>query len=186
MGKVLVHEFTTLDGVIDAPTWTSDYPFDSQFGVAIGAIMGVCEAILLGRRTFEEFAPAWSGRTSAEDPGAPFMNDTPKYVVSSTLENPEWANSSVLGPYQRSAIQQLKDRVDGGIYVSGSGTLVRAMLADGLVDELHLFVYPLSLGSGRRLFPEGGPRLGFQVADAETFDSGVVHLTLEALTHPVS
>ena len=106
------------------------------------------EAILLGRNTYEMFAPVWSTRTAEDDPGAPFFNDTPKYVVSSTLQSADWKNSSVLGPYSASVIRELKDRVDGSIYVSGSGTLVRALLADGLVDELHLFVFP-----GRRASP---------------------------------
>ena len=180
MGTILVHEFTTLDGVIDAPTWTFDYPFDPQMGVAIGSVMGACQAILLGRRTYEEFAPAWSGR-SADEPGAPFMNDTPKYVVSGTLDQADWSNSTVIGAYSPDSVRRLKDQVEGGIYVSGSGTLVRAMLTDGLVDEIHLFVFPLTLGAGQRLFPQGGPRLGFRTSDAETYDSGVVHLTLGVL-----
>jgi dihydrofolate reductase len=137
MGGIAVHEFITLDGVIDAPTWTFDYPQDPKMGAAIGEIMGASKAILLGRQTYEEFMPAWSGRTAEEDPGAPFMNESPKYVVSATLESAEWEHSTVLGPYSAEAIRSLKDRIDGGIYVSGSGTLVRAMLADGLVDELH-------------------------------------------------
>ena len=91
------------------------------------------------RRTYELFAPAWSTRTAADDPGAPFINDTPKYVVSSTLRSADWRNSSVLGRTGPRPIGDLKRRVDGGIYVSGSGTLVRAMLADGFVDELHLY-----------------------------------------------
>ncbi|MGH2930826.1 MAG: dihydrofolate reductase family protein, partial [Solirubrobacteraceae bacterium] len=85
MGTISVHEFITLDGVIEAPSWTFDYPFDPRMGEAIGGVMGASRAILLGRRTYEQFAPAWSGRTAADDPGAPFMNDTPKYVVSSML-----------------------------------------------------------------------------------------------------
>src|ERR1039458_4418541 len=85
MGTIAVHEFITLDGVIDAPTWTFDYGFDPKMGEAIGAIMGSSTAILLGRRTYEEFVPAWSGRTAEQDPGAPFMNDSPKYVISSFL-----------------------------------------------------------------------------------------------------
>lgn len=144
MGKIAVHEFITRDGVIEAPAWTRGYAFDPMMGGAIGMIMASSKGILLGRRTFQEFAPAWSGRTAAEDPGAPFMNDTPKYVVSATLQNADWNNSSILGPYSSDTIRELKARVDGNLYVSGSGTLVRAMLADGLVDELHLFVYPWS------------------------------------------
>jgi dihydrofolate reductase len=124
------------------------------------------------------FAPAWSGRTVDEDPGAPFFNDTPKYVVSSTLTSAdEWQNSTVLGGYDAQAVRQLKDRTDGGIYISGSGTLVRALLADGLVDELHLLVYPIVLGRGARLFPEGTPRTPLALAAQETFENGVLHLT---------
>jgi dihydrofolate reductase len=176
MGKILIHEFITLDGVVDEPSWTRDYSFDPRMGEAIGAMMGSCEALLLGRRTYELFAPTWSGRTAAEDPGAPFMNESPKYVVSSTLQNADWSNSTVLGPYRADAIRSLKDQVSGSIYVSGSGTLVRAMLADGLVDELHLFSYPLTLGTGQKLFPDGGPAAKFALAATAAYDSGVVYL----------
>jgi dihydrofolate reductase len=177
MGRILVHEFTTLDGVIDAPTWTFDYPFDPRMGEAIGGLMGSSAALLLGRRTYEEFAPAWSKRTAEDDPGAPFMNDSSKYVVSATLQNADWNNSTILGAYDAAAIRSLKDRIDGNIYVSGSGTLVRAMLADGLVDELHLFVFPLVLGDGRRLFSEGDPAAKFALAGAETYESGVLYVS---------
>ena len=176
MGKISVHEFISLDGVIDAPTWTFDYPYDPKMGEAIGAVMGSSKAILLGRRTYEEFAPAWSPRTAEEDPGAPFMNETQKYVVSATLQVAEWQNSKVLGPYSAEAVRELKDRVDGSIYVSGSGTLVRAMLGDGLVDELHLFVFPLALGDGPRLFAEG-QQVKFALAGSQAFSNGAVHLT---------
>ena len=177
VGKIAVHEFITLDGVIEEPTWTMDYPFDPKMGEAIGGIMGSSKALLLGRRTFEMFAPAWSGRTAAEDPGAPFMNESPKYVVSATLQSADWSNSTILGPYQADAIRDLKDQVDGDIYVSGSATLVRAMLADGLVDELHLFVFPLALGAGQRLFADGGAAAKFRLAGTEAYESGVLHLT---------
>jgi dihydrofolate reductase len=177
MGEILVHEFITLDGVIESPTWTADYPFDPKMGEAISRVMGSSEALLLGRRTFEMFAPAWSARTAEEDPGAPFMNESPKYVISATLENAEWKNSSILGPYDAEAIGELKGRLDGNIYVSGSGRLVRAMLADGLVDELHLFVFPVTLGSGERLFAAGDAKTIFTLAETETYESGVVHLT---------
>ena len=177
MGIIAVHEFMTLDGVIDTPSWTADYPFDPKMGEAIAGIMGTGGAILLGRNTYEMFAPAWSTRTADEDPGAPFMNDTPKYVVSATLQHADWKNSSVLGPYRADAIRDLKNRVNGRIYVSGSATLVRALLADGLVDELHLFVFPLALGSGLRLFADGGAPVKLALAGSEAYDSGVLHVT---------
>jgi dihydrofolate reductase len=176
MGKILVHEFISVDGVYESPSWTMDYAFDPKMGEAIGGIMGSAEGLLLGRRTFEMFAPAWSGRTAEEDPGAPFMNESPKYVVSSTLESADWNNSKIIGPYSEETIQGLKEQVSGDLYVSGSGTLVRAMLADGLVDELHLFVYPVALGAGERLFVDGGPAAKFTLAQAEPYESGVVHL----------
>ncbi|MFL5893990.1 MAG: dihydrofolate reductase family protein [Thermoleophilaceae bacterium] len=180
MGRIAVHEFVALDGVFEDPRWTVDFPFDPKMGEAIGAVMGASKAILLGRRTYEQFAPSWSGRTAEDDPGAPFMNESPKYVVSATLQDADWNNTTILGPYSPDAIRSLKDRIDGNIYVSGSGTLVRAMLADGLVDELHLFVYPVVLGSGARLFADDGSGAKLAFGGAESYDSGVVHLTYEA------
>src|SRR3954470_24832354 len=145
MGRIAVHEFVSLDGVYENPSWTFDFGFDPQMGEAIGKLTGHDTAILLGRRTYEMFEPAWSTRTAEDDPGAPFFNESRKYVVSSTLENPTWNNSRVLGPYDPDAIRRLKDDV-GDLYVSGSITLVRALLADGLIDGLHLFQYPLTRG----------------------------------------
>jgi dihydrofolate reductase len=138
--------------------------------------MGSSKAILLGRRTYEQFAPAWSERSAEEDPGAPFMNESPKYLVSATLRNADWNNSTIVGAYSPDAIRAVKDGVDGGIYVSGSGTLVRALLADDLVDELHLFVFPLALGGGQRLFDEGGLKAKFELVAAEPYANGAVHL----------
>src|ERR687890_1852745 len=159
MGAIHVHEFMSLDGVIDAPTWTFDYGFDPKMGEAIGAATKRSRGILLGRTTYEMFEPAWSTRTVEDDPGAPFFNDTTKYVVSGTLTEATWRNSEIVGPYDPDAIRRLKGEVGGHLYVSGSGTLVRGMLADGLVDGLHLFVYPLTRGSGPRLFEPGEPPL---------------------------
>jgi dihydrofolate reductase len=176
MGAIHVHEFMSLDGVIDAPTWTFDYGFDPQMGEVLGAVTDRCRGILLGRKTYEMFEPAWSTRTVEDDPGAPFFNDTTKYVVSGTLTEGTWRNSEILGPYDPEAIRRLKDEVDGDVYVSGSITLVRALLADGLIDELHLFVYPLTRGSGPRLFPEDAApsKLGFGTSDS--YENGVVYL----------
>jgi dihydrofolate reductase len=166
----------TLDGVIDAPTWTFDYGFDPKMGEAIGAVTARSGGILLGRTTYEMFEPAWSTRTVEDDPGAPFFNDTTKYVVSGTLTDATWRNSELVGPYDPTTIRSLKDRVDGDLYVSGSATLVRAMLADGLVDGLHLFVYPLTLGAGPRLFPEDAPPSKLELATSQAYDNGVVYL----------
>src|SRR5437763_914263 len=118
MGRIVVHEFTTLDGVIDNPAWSMEYGFDPKMGRAIGQIMQGCKALLMGRTTYGLFAPTWSSRTAQEDPGAPFMNESPKYVVSATLANPEWSNTTVLGAYNAEAICSLKESVDGDIYVS--------------------------------------------------------------------
>jgi dihydrofolate reductase len=175
MGAIHVHEFMSLDGVIDTPVWTAEYGFDPGMGAVIGAVTERCRGILLGRTTYEMFEPAWSTRTVEDDPGAPFFNDTTKYVVSSTLTTATWRNSEIVGPYDPDAIRRLKDEV-GDLYVSGSGTLVRAMLADGLVDELHLFVYPLTRGSGPRLFPEDAAPSTLALAASESYENGVVYL----------
>jgi dihydrofolate reductase len=175
MGNITVHEFMTLDAIVDTPTWTADYGFDPRMGEAIGAMTSSAEAILLGRETFEMFAATWPNRSAEDDPGAPFFNDTPKYVVSGTAESFEWSNSHVLGPYDPAEIRSLKERTEGNLYVSGSITLVRALLADGLVDELHLFVYPLALGAGKKLFAEG-TTTKLKLSSAENYDNGIVHL----------
>jgi dihydrofolate reductase len=182
MGAIRVHEFMSLDGVIDTPTWTADYGFDPRLGAAISALMAPCRGILLGRKTFAMFEQAWPTRTADEDPGAPFFNDTTKYVVSSTLANPAWRNTQVVGPYDRDRLRRLKDEVDGDLYTSGSGQLVRAMLAGGLVDELHLFMYPLTRGTGPRLIGEGTAE-SFALAGCESYDNGVVYLTYHYQGH---
>ena len=172
----------SLDGVIDAPTWTFDYGFDPRMGEVLGDVTGRCAGILLGRTTYEMFEPAWSTRTVEDDPGAPFFNDTTKYVVSSTLTTGTWRNSKIVGPYDPETIRGLKDEVDGDLYVSGSGTLVRALLADGLVDGLHLFVYPLTRGPGPRLFPKDAAPAKLSLAATESYDNGVVYLSYRPQT----
>src|SRR3712207_1988375 len=146
-------------------------------GETLGAITGASTGILLGRTTFEMFAPAWSTRTVEDDPGAPFFNDTPKHVVSSTLGDAEavWRNSTSIGGYDPDRIRALKEQ--GDLYVSGSATLVRALVADGLVDELHLYVYPVAVGEGIRLFPEGASRTPLALLGVESLSNGVAHLT---------
>jgi dihydrofolate reductase len=175
MGAIRVHEFMSLDGVIDEPTWAFEYGFDPKMGETIATATAGSRGILLGRRTYEMFEPAWAQRTVEDDP-TPFFNDTTKYVVSGTLATATWRNSQILGPYDPDVIRRLKDEVDGDLYVSGSGTLVRAMLADDLVDELHLFIYPLTRGAGPRLFPESAAPVKLALAANASFDNGVVYL----------
>ena len=182
MGVIKVHEFMSLDGVIDAPTWTFEFGFEPRLGKAIAAAMEGCRGILLGRTTYEMFEPAWSQRTAEDDPGAPFFNETTKYVVSGTLTATRWQNSQILGRYAPAAIRSLKGEVDGDLYVSGSGTLVRAMLADGLVDDLHLFMYPLTRGTGPRLFGDDAAPHKMTLAASESFDNGVVYLNYRVQT----
>lgn len=177
MAEIRVHEFTTLDGVIDAPTWASNFDFDPKMGEAIASIMGGCKGILLGRNTYEMFEPAWSVRTAADDPGAPFMNDTTKYVVTSTLKATTWRNSEIVDGYSADAIRRLKDGVGGDLYVSGSGTLVRALLADGLVDALHLFVFPVTVGAGSRLFTDATGAAGWSLSASVAYSSGVLYVS---------
>ncbi len=179
MGTIKVHEFTTMDGVVDAPTWTFDYGFPKDLAAAIDALTASASGILLGRTTFEVLAPAWSSRTVKDDPGAAFFNGTRKYVVSSTLSDAEamWSNSTVIGGYTSARLRALKRQVAAGLYVSGSARLVRALLTDGLVDELHLFVYPVAVGSGIRLFPEGRADLPLSLLDARCLSNGVAYLT---------
>jgi dihydrofolate reductase len=176
MGRILVHEFMSLDGVIDTPTWTFEFGFDPRMGETLAAVTGDCQGILLGRTTYQMFEPAWSHRTVEDDPGAPFFNDTMKYVVSGTLTAADatWQNSEIVGAYEAGRILALKDEV-GDLYVSGSGTLVRGLVADGLADELHLFMYPVTRGGGPRVFPDGVEGR-FELAPVEQYSNGVVHL----------
>lgn len=174
MSTIRAHEFVSLDGVYEDPSWTQPFGFTDAMGQTIGALTASSSALLLGRRTWQMFAPAWSQRTSEDDPGASFFKESTKYVVSSTLSSTEeWQNSTVVGGYDTRTIRGL----DGDLYVSGSGTLVRALIADGLLDELHVFVYPVVLGRGARLFPEQTPKTTLSLAGHEAYDNGVVHLT---------
>lgn len=176
MATIAVHEFIALDGVFESPSWTFDYGFDPKMGDTLTAITNRADTILLGRKTFEMFAPAWRDRTVEEDPGAPFFNETEKVVVGTDVPTSEWANSTSLGPYDPERIRRLKEEREGVIYISGSGQLVRALLADGLVDELHLFVYPLALGEGEKFWGDGVDHTRLALKGQDVYDNGVVHL----------
>ena len=176
MGEIHVHEFMSADGVIDAPVWTFEYGFPEKQAEVLGALTSRSSGILLGRVTYQMFEPAWSTRTADEDPGAPFFNDTTKYVVSGTLTEGTWRNSEIVGAYDPDRIRRLKEESDGDLYVSGSVTLVHAMLEDGLIDGLHLFMFPLTRGGGPRLFAEDATPKKLSLEASDRYDNGVVYL----------
>lgn len=176
MTTIRAHEFISLDGVFESPGWTMEFGFDADMGETLAAITGASDAILLGRVTHEMFAPAWRGRTVDDDPGAPFFNDTEKFVVGEREPAEEWANTTRLGAYDAAQLRDFKESRHGDIYISGSGRLVRGLIEDELLDELHLFVYPIALGAGQRLFAD--QRSTFEVAESEIYANGVVHLCL--------
>lgn len=179
MRKVIASEFISLDGVTEAPEkWHFPY-FNEEMGEAIGAAMDQADAMLIGRVLYEEWAAHWPSQSPEEKPVAARMNGVRKYVVSTTLEEPlEWQNSTLIqGDRFAEEISGLKQQTGGDISVSGSGTLVRSLLKEQLVDELRLIVHPVVVGSGKRLFEDGGDRIGLGLADSRTFSKGVVYLT---------
>jgi dihydrofolate reductase len=176
MGTIRAHEFISLDGVFEDPSWTFEFGFDPAMGETLGAITGDSELILLGRRTHEMFAPAWRDRTVEDDPGVPFFNETEKVVVGNQEPAEQWSNTTRFGAYDAQGLRELKESREGGIYVSGSGQLVRGLITVGLLDELHLFVFPIALGAGARLF--GDELARFELTDSQVYANGVVHLCL--------
>ncbi|HET6830599.1 MAG TPA: dihydrofolate reductase family protein [Solirubrobacterales bacterium] len=169
--KLTATFFVSLDGVVEAPQdWHFPY-FDEEMGNAIGAAMGSADAMLCGRVTYEEWAAFWPG---ADNEMAAYMNETPKYVASRTLDEVEWQNSHLLAGDVPAAVAELKQQAGKDIVISGSATLTRSLLREGLVDELHLMIHPVVVGAGANLFPNGD-RHTLELADSTTFETGVVH-----------
>ena len=175
MRKIVAGLFITLDGVAEIPEeWMGPY-FTPELGQAIGSMMAAQDAMLLGRVTYEMFAAHWPNQTGDM---ADTMNGTPKYVVSGTLESADWKNSTLIPAASAFAeIAELKQQPGQNIGMTGSGTLVSSLLREGLLDELHLFVFPLVAGSGQRLFTGSGDKLPLKLLDSATYKSGVVHST---------
>ena len=184
MGKLVVTEFITLDGVVKDPGgaekdefprggWAFDFDQGAEGGKFKLDELMAADAQLLGRRTYEGFAKAWP---TVEGTGAfgEKMNAMPKYVVSSTLTDPTWNNTTVIG---LDDVPGLKEQYDGDVLVAGSAQLVRGLLERGLVDELRLMVFPTALGAGLRLFADDADRSDFQLVDAKQADD-VAILTL--------
>jgi dihydrofolate reductase len=174
MGKLVVTEFVSIDGVFEDPGGAEDYEhggwtFEYDRGddgnkFKLDELMEA-QVQLLGRVTYEGFAAAWPTR---EGPFAEKLNNDPKYVVSTTLKDPEWQHTTVISDNVVGEISKLKDETEGDILVAGSGTLVQTLLEADLVDELRLMVFPTILGRGRRLFPDGIDRLKLKLAETRT------------------
>ena len=180
MRKVTAGLFVSLDGVVESPEkWQLPY-FNDEMGEAVGAAMAATDAMLLGRVTYQEFASYWPGVSVKDQPFADHMNNTPKFVVSTTLAEPlEWQNSTLIQENVAEEIAKLKQQPGKNIGITGSATLVRSLLQDDLLDELSLMVHPIVLGSGKRLFEEGGDQKGLKLVDSKTFSTGVVYLTYQ-------
>lgn len=187
MRKLVVSEFVSLDGVIQAPgskdedrdggfehgSWTLPYWHD-DIGTAFGALMKDTDAFLLGRRTYVTHAEAFEP-LPAGDPFGDLMNAPKKYVVSRTLKEPKWRNTTIIRDNVIDSVRALKAQPGKNILTDGSSQLVHALLAHDLVDELHLLLYPLTLGGGKRVFPEG-VHATFSLTSATPYPSGVVGL----------
>src|SRR3954454_22218274 len=185
MGRIVITEFVSLDGVIEDPGGAEDFEhggwsFEFSRGdegdrFKLDETMA-SEALLLGRKTYEGFADAWPTR---EGEFADKFNEMPKYVVSSTLSDPDWTNTTVLDGDLTQAVKRLRDEVDGDVVVHGSAQLAQALLENDLVDELRLMVFPVALGSGKRLFGQTSDKKTLKLTDAKTVGDGVAILTYE-------
>jgi dihydrofolate reductase len=192
MARVIVSEFLTLDGIMQAPGnpdedrsggfdhggWQLPY-FDETFGRVMMESFGQAGALLLGRRTYEIFAAFWPNQP-AENPVAGPMNAMRKYVVSTTLSEPlAWANSTVIPSDVPAAVNQIREEPGRDILVLGSGELVQTLIAHDLVDGYHLMIHPLVLGEGKRLFRDGTPSVRLRQTGSEVSTTGVLIASFE-------
>jgi dihydrofolate reductase len=185
MGRIVATEFVSLDGVVEAPGggekfehagWTFEFDRGEEGNQFKLGELADAEAQLLGRRTYEGFAAAWPGRTD-EAGFADRMNSMPKYVVSKTLQSADWENSTILNGDFVEDMTKLKNDVDGIILVAGSAQLVQGLIENDLLDELRLMVFPVVLGTGKRLFGETSDKKRFELADTKTVGEGISILT---------
>jgi dihydrofolate reductase len=176
MGYLKSSLFISLDGVIESPeTWHFPY-FDDQMGAVVGELMGDSDATLIGRQTYDEFAAYWPN-ADPQDPITDVMNGARKYVVSSSLTEPTWQNTTVVSGDVAAELTRLK--ADTKLGTTGSATLVRWLLERGLVDELHLLVHPIVVGHGKKLFADGAT-VPLKLVSSTTFETGVLHLVYAA------
>jgi len=185
MGKIVITEFMSLDGVVEDPGGAEDYEHGGwSFQISRGEegdrfkldeAMG-SDALLLGRTTYEGFADAWPQR---DGEFADKFNSMPKYVVSATLRDPEWTNSTVIDGDLASAVADVKARHDGDVVVHGSAQLAQSLLAQDLVDELRVMVFPVVLGRGKRLFDAGADKKALRLTESKMVGDGVAILVYE-------
>jgi dihydrofolate reductase len=176
MRDIVAVEFVSVDGVAEAPEkWTTPY-FDDEVGQAMQAGMDASDAMLLGRRTYEDFEAYWPDKTAEEDPYADYINATQKFVVSRTLKSVQWRNSTLITGDVAEELATLKRQNGKNLTIVGSPTLMRSVLRDGLLDRLDVLVFPIVVGSGKRLFEEGIGELPLELVDSRTFKTGVVSL----------
>jgi dihydrofolate reductase len=175
MRKIVAGLAITLDGVVDSPSgnWMR---FGEEMWDIIGAGIAESDAILLGRRTYLEFAELWP-RQSRDAPMAAYMNDTPKYVASRTLETVEWSGAQLLTGDLHEALRDLKQRPGKNIQLPGSPRLVRSLLVDGLLDELSLMIHPIVLGRGSKLFEDESGPVDLELVESRALSNGVVSVT---------
>jgi dihydrofolate reductase len=180
MRKVIAGLFISVDGVTESPDkWQFEH-FDTEMMAALGSHIAAEDTILLGRVTYQEWAPYWP--TSTDEPYASHINNTPKYVVSTTLDKVEWGkwdNVTLIKGNLAEAISNLKQQPGKNIGVSGSPTLVRSLLQSNLLDELTLMVHPVVVNSGKRLFRDGGDLKRLKLVDNKTTSTGVAILTYQ-------
>jgi dihydrofolate reductase len=173
--KVIVSENLTLDGIMEAPEkWAFQYQGDDIAEVN-KAQMLASDALLLGRVTYEVFAGYWPLQTNDETGIADYLNRTPKFVVSSTLKKVEWSNTTIIQENLAKEVTNLKQQIGKDIVVTGSATLIQSLMQDDLIDEYRLWVHPIVLGDGKRLFQDGSDTK-LKLVDTKTFSSGVVLL----------
>ncbi|GAA0485103.1 dihydrofolate reductase family protein [Streptomyces stramineus] len=172
-GKVVALVYVSLDGVMENPAWSLPY-FNDEHGAYAHERLFASDALLLGRETYEGFAKVWPGMTD-EDGFADRINGMPKHVVSTTLESAEW-NATVVKGALAEEVTALKERYERDILVYGSAALIRSLIAEGLVDELKLWVHPVVVGEGKRLFPDGTETSKWTLAGTTPFSSGALIL----------
>jgi dihydrofolate reductase len=195
--RLTLTQFVTLDGVCQGPGgptedesgdfrhggWLVPF-FDEALGEYMGRIFDEVDAFLLGRKTYEIFAASWPKNTDPDDPIAGRLNTLPKYVASRSLERADWQNSTILGGDVVAEVAKLKEQPGRELQIHGSGGLAQTLFDAGLIDTIRLIVFPVVLGSGKRLFPEGRTPSSFRLAEVKSTPSGVTMQTLELAGSP--